>query len=142
MTALNLKRVVPILVLLFAAGLLAGCETTADATANAGESGPVEAPETAALPPETEIDDDPRQLIGLVPAELRDLLGEPDLVRRETPAQVWQYRGGVCVLDMVLYPEAEGDRVTYVEARNLAGAETETRPCLHSLLRDRLAASG
>jgi hypothetical protein len=35
-------------------------------------------------------------------------LGEPDFTRRDPPAEIWQYRGSTCVLDVFLYPE-EGE---------------------------------
>lgn len=131
---------------LLAALLLAACETTPEPPAASEDAGAeraaAETAETAALPPEPEIDDDPAQLIGMAPGGLRELLGEPNLMRRENPAQVWQYRGATCVLDLVLYSEAGSDRVTYVEARDRAGAGSETRACLNALLRARLEPSG
>ena len=51
------------------------------------------APKTAALPPAPKIDDDPARLMGLDRAGLAKLLGDPDLTRREPPAEIWQYRG-------------------------------------------------
>ncbi len=98
------------------------------------------AAELATKPPEPEIDDDPERLIGLGPDALSDILGRPELIRRESPAQIWQYRGVDCVFDVVLYQEADGKAVTYVEARDGNGDRTAPRPCLNQLLRARLAA--
>ncbi len=122
---------------LLVAAWLTACETTApDPTAKAGATPPAE----AALP---EVDDNPERLIGLGPNGLNVLLGQPDLIRREPPARIWQYRSGACVFDIVLYEEADGERVTYVEARDSLGNRTEPRPCLNTLLRARLTgASG
>ena len=96
----------------------------------------------AALPPEPHVDDDPNQLLGLSPTGVEGLLGVPELVRQETPARIWQYRAGGCVLDVVLYNQAEGGpengRVTYVEARDRKGAKIDTRPCLNEVLRAQL----
>ena len=92
----------------------------------------------ATRPPEPAIDDDPARLLGLGPRDLEGLLGGPELVRRETPAESWQYRTGACVLDVVLYDEVQGGRVTYVEARDHGGAQIATRPCLNQVLRTRL----
>jgi ABC-type Fe3+-hydroxamate transport system substrate-binding protein len=116
------------------AALLSGCETTAPESAAESDATP---PAQAALP-EIEVDDDPERLIGLGPAGLNALLGQPELIRREAPAQIWQYRADGCVFDVVLYEEAYGERVTYVEARDGRGNRTETRPCLNALLRARL----
>lgn len=84
----------------------------------------------AALQPE--IDDDPNQLMGLAGIELTELLGEPGFRREDADAQVWQYGGGECALDIYLYRggEALPHRVTYYEFRG-GGAG---RPCLRSLL--------
>ncbi|MEM7226005.1 MAG: hypothetical protein AAF495_23705 [Pseudomonadota bacterium] len=125
-----------------ALGLLTACATppagTKQASAPAAKPAPEPAESLAALPPEPVIDDDPDRLMGLDPVDLEGLLGRPELVRRETPAQIWQYRTGACVLDVVLYDEAAGGRVTYVEARDRAGAKVDTRPCLNQVLRAQL----
>ncbi len=98
-----------------------------------------EVPETAALPPAPKIDDDPARLMGLDRAGLAKLLGDPDLTRREPPAEIWQYRGGSCVFDVFLYEEAGRQRVTYLEARDGAARRVGARGCLNELLRARLA---
>jgi hypothetical protein len=130
-----------------AVALTAACETpgetpvteeigTADVVTPA-EPAPAPPPvtEEAAVPPEPEIDDDPDRLIGLDPDSLFALLGEPELIRRENPAQIWQYRGVDCVFDVILYREADSSRVTYVEARDEKGRRSEPRACLNQLLR-------
>ncbi len=106
-------------------------EATAEATADArGES-------LAALPPEPAINDDPQQLIGMGPASLNAFLGAPELIRREAPASLWQYRAEDCVLDVVLYPDRGGDKVTYLEAREDGTTKMAPRTCLNKLLRAR-----
>ena len=102
-------------------------EATADAR---GES-------LAALPPEPAINDDPQQLIGMGPASLNAFLGAPELIRREAPASLWQYRAEDCVLDVVLYPDRGGDKVTYLEAREDGTTKMAPRTCLNKLLRAR-----
>jgi hypothetical protein len=57
-------------------------------------------------------------LTGMGPAELVALLGEPDLRRREPPAELWQYRSADCVLDVFLYVEGGGYRVLRSATRN------------------------
>ncbi len=95
--------------------------------------------ETAALPPAPKIDDDPARLMGLDRAGLAKLLGDPELMRREPPAEIWQYRVGSCVFDVFLYEEAGRQRVTYLEARDGAARRVGARGCLNELLRARLA---
>jgi hypothetical protein len=130
-------------VVVLVAALLGACETSgsgpSETETGVADGGRASA-EVAGLPPEPEIDDDPGQLLGLEPDALSVLLGRPELIRREDPAQVWQYRGADCVFDVVLYQDAGGSSVTYVEARDGDGDRTEPRPCLNQLLRARLAA--
>ncbi len=116
-----------------AEGQPAPVETAAAAQGQPGRA------ETAALPPAPKIDDDPARLMGLDRAGLAKLLGDPDLTRREPPAEIWQYRGGSCVFDDFLYEEAGRHRVTYLEARDGAARRVGARGCLNELLRARLA---
>jgi hypothetical protein len=95
--------------------------------------------ETAALPPEPTIDDDPARILGLGPDKLTELLGRPELTRREPPAEIWQYRGETCVFDVFLYEQAGLVRVTYLEARDRNAQRIAERNCLNQLLRARLA---
>ena len=85
------------------------------------------------------IDHDPNALIGLDRSGLSKLLGEPRLVRRETPAEIWQYVGTECVFDVFLYEEQGAYRVIHAEARDdEVPLKTEPRRCLNQLLRERL----
>lgn len=127
---------------------LAPTEPTVEDTATVDEAGedlteeptvaPVVEPEVAALPPEPQIDDDPDQLMGLDRTGVDTLLGRPLLIRREPPAEIWQYRAEDCIFDVFLYEEAGNHRVTYLEARDRTAQRIETRGCLNALLRARL----
>ncbi len=96
-------------------------------------------PKTAALPPAPVIDDDPARILGLGPDRLTELLGRPELTRREPPAEIWQYRGESCVFDVFLYEEGGLVRVIYLEARDESARRVAERGCLNQLLRARLA---
>lgn len=48
---------------------------------------------------------------------IRSSFGAPSLIRREPPAEIWQYRSSTCVLDLYLYPTAEGRSVSHAEMR-------------------------
>ena len=76
-------------------------------------------------------------ILGLDSGAVRKLLGEPGLIRRETPAEVWQYRTASCVLDVVLYDQASGPRVVYTEARTPTAEPTQADPCLSDVLTTR-----
>ena len=91
--------------------------------------------ETAALPTPPPIDDDPQQLMGLDRAGLGGKLGQPELVRHEAPAEIWQYRYEDCVFDIFLYDQ----RVAYFEARDRKANMVDARGCLKRLLRARMS---
>ena len=65
---------------------------------------------------------------------LLEELGQPSSLRKEAPAEVWQYRAELCVLDIVLYEASDGPSVVYLEARDLYAEPAETAPCLSHLL--------
>ena len=133
--------------LLLAGLALSACQTgrneppvaTAPQATVAAEPAPAPASTSrvAALPP---IDDDPAQLMGLDRSGVNALLGDPDLIRRDAPAEIWQYVSGSCVFDVVLYARGESYAVSYLEARDNDAAVQAPRPCLNSLLRARQSA--
>ena len=101
------------------------------------ESAPIEVarlPAPTPPPPPSTLNDDPSRLMGLDGAALGALLGRPALRRVEPPAEVWQYRGERCVLDVFLYaPGAGGPHVvTYYEIRG--DDAPGRRRCLRGLL--------
>ena len=75
--------------------------------------------------------------LGLIGPELEGRLGQPFMVRQESPAEIWQYRGETCVFDVFLYPEAAGRRVVYLEARDKAARPVAEQPCLSEILQGR-----
>jgi hypothetical protein len=81
------------------------------------------------------------ELIGLTRAELARLLGAPTLLRREPPAEVWQYAGAACVLHVFIYQEPGGGRVTYYEAAQRSGRSVPARDCYDRLVARRRAES-
>lgn len=93
---------------------------------------------TARRPPPPPIDEDPQKLIGLAPAALEGMLGEPRFVRRDDPAQLWRYAGRSCVLDLFLYVgEGGGYRVRHFEARSAGDEKISDRACFNALLTER-----
>lgn len=55
--------------------------------------------------------------------------------RREPPAEVWQYVGRTCVLDITFYPEKDGAPLgaVYLESRTLEGRRTTDEACLRQV---------
>lgn len=75
-------------------------------------------------------------LAGLGEADLRALLGEPDLVRDEGEVRAWLYRGPSCLLDVFLEGEGEA-RVVLAAARGVGLERVPEEVCLRSLSRGR-----
>jgi len=81
------------------------------------------------------LSDDPSSFIGLDDAELSRTLGQPKQVRKDDPAEIWQYSGADCVVDFYLYAgDAGGLAVAYMEARNQAAELTPADRCVKSLM--------
>jgi len=74
-----------------------------------------------------------RKLAGMNEAELQRALGEPDFRREEPPAEVWQYRGETCVLDLFLYRDGDQYRVVYAETRDRDTVRVSEANCYTSL---------
>ncbi len=79
---------------------------------------------------------DGSELIGLNATAVHEALGDPQRIRREAGAQIWQYASPACVLDVFLYEEARGSSVVHVEARDLEGRLSDPGRCMGSLDRD------
>lgn len=77
----------------------------------------------------------PGAIINHPGATVRTLLGDPALRRREPPAEVWQYSGEGCVLDITFYPGTNGGpaRAAYLESRSLDGTVMEAAACLNGM---------
>mgnify|MGYP000300744794 CR=1 FL=1 len=112
-------------------------KTAPQSAAEAAPVAPEPAPQVTLRRPEPPINDDPRQLIGLDRGGVTALLGSPALIRREAPAEIWQYVTADCVFDVVLYAAGQRYAVSYLEARDASAAVQEPRPCLNKLLRAR-----
>ena len=94
----------------------------------------------AAPDPYVAVDADPERLIGLTVGEAARLLGRPALVRREPPAEVWQYAESECVLHLFLYQREGGPAVTHFEMRGLNGISRHD--CLAAHLEASAASGG
>lgn len=81
----------------------------------------------------------PEHLIGLEARELEKILGSPDFLRKDPPAQRWQYRNPSCLFDVFLYQDKNGTgthKVAHVEARGLDVNRVSDRDCFLSILKD------
>jgi|SRR5690625_521417 len=75
------------------------------------------------------------QLIGLSSSSLTGALGRPATTRRDSPAEIWQYRSESCILDVFLYEAASGTQVVHLEARDERAEPVSHQECLGSLTR-------
>jgi hypothetical protein len=89
---------------------------------------------TATPTPIKERDEDPKQLFGLNGQRVAALLGPASFVRRDGPAEVWQYRAKACVLDVYLYKDAKDLTVAHVDLRKRKKATQPPRRCFAALL--------
>lgn len=83
----------------------------------------------------------PASLVGLSAEEVASLIGPPKWRRRESPAQVWQYQGTACILDVYLYEEEDGARVVYAEARSDSLQPVSLAACLERIEAERRASA-
>lgn len=90
---------------------------------------PLPGPDKAAAAPAARSAD----IIGLGTDAVEKLLGEPEMVRQDAPAEVWQYRSEACVVDLYLYPAQASYRVVYIEARDPSAASVAADNCFKSL---------
>lgn len=79
---------------------------------------------------------DPERFIGLSPADVRGLLGPASLVRWEGTAQVAQFAGASCILDVFFYEQQPGAGYVsrYLAARGRDGDGVDKGVCLGALL--------
>lgn len=119
-------------------GLLAGCQQASDSdvavSAPAPSAGPKQTPEPAGKINSART----QSVLGLRPRELQQMLGVPKLVRRDAPAEVWQYRSDACVLDVFIYQVATGPQVKYAEARTVEAEPARTDDCVNTIRQQNL----
>ncbi|MEN3975373.1 hypothetical protein [Emcibacter sp. SYSU 3D8] len=87
----------------------------------------------AAKPVVPSIETRARELMDLDEDGVRARYGQPRLLRKEPPAQVWQYADDACVLLVVLYDPKDGrgrPKVKYARGHMLPGHENDAANCL------------
>lgn len=69
-------------------------------------------------------------LNGLSEADVIAILGPPARIRRDPPAQVWQYDRPTCFVDVFLYDENNAVHAVYVQERDRQVKKTSPGACL------------
>jgi len=96
-------------------------------------------PAPPAEPSLADLGQGPQHFEGLEGKMVLAALGDPNFKRRETPAEVWQYYGPGCILDLFLYDDEpkDGDsKVAHAELRGRENAPAEAG-CLSRLIGQR-----
>jgi len=67
------------------------------------------------------------------PDQLKTMIGNPDFIRKDKPAQFWQYWSSSCRLDLILYENAKNGplKVNYF---NTEPQQISAKDCLASLI--------
>lgn len=76
----------------------------------------------------------PSALKGMSAAAIGRALGKPGFVRRDPPAEIWQYRVKVCTLDLFLYEERGRMTVAHYAVRAPNGGFMGDLACLDEVL--------
>ena len=63
---------------------------------------------------------EPSRLKGLTPVQVQQVLGQPGFLRQDAPAEIWQYRGRACILDLYIYDQGNGRTVDHWAVRSPA----------------------
>ena len=73
----------------------------------------------------------PETLIGKDAAAIKSLIGAPSLVRRDGPAEIWQYVGAGCTANLFLYQSGSDQPFTldHIDALGINGARMDTAAC-------------
>jgi len=112
--------------------LITACQTPASFNGTGASSS--DPSKTNTQPAAPILSGEPAAFIGLGDDDLSRALGEPKLVRKDEPAEIWQYSGGDCVVDFYLYQGDSGLAVAYLEARDQSAETTPADRCVKSLL--------
>ncbi len=76
----------------------------------------------------------PECLVGLSSMAIQQMLGKPDFKRRDSPAEIWQYRESGCLLDVFLYLNKDNYQVSHVEVRGYSIKSILGAACLLEVL--------
>lgn len=82
-----------------------------------------------------------KRLQGLASPEVQAVLGRPNFTRRDASAEIWQYYGAGCVLDLFLYDDSGVTRVAFLQVRGPVPGQTPPARCLRDLLERREASA-
>ena len=117
-----------------AALVLSACQSTGAIDRTASSSSSPSKTNGTAQPAAPILSTDPAAFIGIDDVALSNALGKPKQVRKDAPAEIWQYFGADCVVDFYLYDSEGSLRVAYMEARDPTADATPADRCVRSLM--------
>lgn len=79
-----------------------------------------------------------KEFKGQKPDTLVSVIGRPDFVRRDGPAQIWQYRSRACILDLFVYGKRTEQQIAHSELRGSAVGKAPATGCFVKLLEGRV----
>jgi hypothetical protein len=96
-----------------------------------------ETPEVIVIPEPPIIVPSQQSLMGTGPDSLTRIFGEPSFVRRDPPAQLWQYKTTACIMDLYLYENtSQLYALSHLEIRTTNFAYDNYEDCARQILRN------
>jgi len=85
----------------------------------------------AAVPPAAPVSltDLRARIKGMEKSAIARLLGEPGFIRRDDPAEIWQYRGERCILDVFMYKDGNSFTAAHVALRSRTVERPADKEC-------------
>jgi len=132
MASMSKLRLIPALSLL---ALLSACGTAPQTGGKPATAPGSSGPRSLNLPGSGEIENPALvRFKGMAARDVTAKLGDPSFRRRDPPAEIWQYYGPGCVLDLFLYDEKGAKAVSYAELRGRDPGVAADGGCLSQLL--------
>ncbi|MCR9214172.1 MAG: hypothetical protein NXI13_10680 [Proteobacteria bacterium] len=84
---------------------------------------------------------EPEILIGKTPKEIETAFGQPHLLRKDEPAEVWQYLADGCALNLFFFPNGSGQGLMVnhiaINGRDVASQNSiDSKQCFNDHLRE------
>ena len=95
-------------------------------------------PAVAAIKPRIMLE--PTVVVGKTDAEIQKAFGDPNMKRKDSPAEVWQYLTSACALHLYFYPGNAGEGLTVryiaINGRSIASfSDLDRKQCFNDHLK-------
>ncbi len=104
-------------------------------------AGKLSTPAPAVAPVKPRVLLEPEVLIGKTPTEIETAFGQPHLLRKDSPAEVWQYLADGCALNLFFFPNGSDQNLVInhvaINGRDVTSQNTiDSKLCFNDHLRD------